>query len=136
TRWPPTGVPRASVCARWSGCRARREDCVVNPTADDALEARPFPEEEREVERPAHRRGAPRPSRAVLRRRRRARLAVFGVAAISAASMFVLVAFHVFAVQSAFQLDKLDRQLSVEQRRYGMLRDEVATRSSPEAVAR
>ena len=31
-----------------------------------------------------------------------------GLAAISAASMFLLVTFHVFAVQSAFQLDKLD----------------------------
>ena len=50
--------------------------------------------------------------------------------------MFLLVAFHVFAVQSSFQLDKLQTQLTAEQRRYGMLRDEVATRSSAETIAR
>ena len=33
---------------------------------------------------------------------------MLGVAAISAASMFLLVTFHVFAAQSAFSLDKLD----------------------------
>jgi uncharacterized protein (DUF3084 family) len=71
----------------------------------------------------------------VLRCRRRARFAVLGVAAISAASMFLLVAFHVFAVQSAFQLDKLDSQLKTEQRKYGLLRNEVDRASSPEVVA-
>jgi hypothetical protein len=68
--------------------------------------------------------------------RRRARLVVLLGAAVSAASMFMLVTFHVFAVQSSFKLDKLQRDLTVEQRRYGILRDEVATRSSPEAIAR
>ena len=76
------------------------------------------------------------PSRDLLRRRRRARLAVFGVAALSAASMFTLVAFHVFEAQSAFSLDKLDNELSVQQRQYWMLRDQVATLSSPEAVSK
>jgi cell division protein FtsL len=90
---------------------------------------------ESEIRRPGHLRVAPRISREVLRRRRLARLAVFGVAAISAASMFTLVAFHVFAVQSAFQLNKLDNQLSNEQRQYGLLRDQVATLSSPESIA-
>jgi cell division protein FtsL len=84
---------------------------------------------------PRHLRVAPSVSKGVLRRRRRARFAVLGVAAISAASMFLLVAFHVFAVQSAFQLDKLDSQLKTEQRRYGLLRNEVDRKSSPEAVA-
>jgi hypothetical protein len=79
---------------------------------------------------------APRTPREVLRRRRRARLAVFGVAALSAASMFTLVAFHVFAAQAAFSLDKLDTQLSTQQREYGLLRDQVATLSSPDAVAK
>jgi hypothetical protein len=60
---------------------------------------------------------------------------VLGVAAISAASMFLLVTFHVFAAQSAFSLDKLDTQLSSQQREYGLLRDKVATLSSPDAVA-
>jgi cell division protein FtsL len=88
-----------------------------------------------ERERPSHLRVAPRPSNAVLRRRRRARFAVLAVAAISAASMFLLVAFHVFAVQSAFQLDKLDRELAAQQRQYGLLRAQVDRASSPEAVA-
>jgi cell division protein FtsL len=88
-----------------------------------------------ERERPSHLRVAPKVSDGVARRRRRARFALFGVAAISAASMFLLVAFHVFAVQSAFQLDKLDRELSAEQRQYGLLRQQVDRASSPEAVA-
>jgi len=79
---------------------------------------------------------APRTPREVLRRRRRARLAVFAVAVLSAASMFTLVAFHVFAAQAAFSLDNLDSRLSIEQREYGLLRDQVATLSSPAAVAK
>ena len=78
----------------------------------------PLPVETTEAERPAHLRVAP-DSVELLRRRRRARLIVVLGAAISAASMFLLVAFHVFAVQSSFQLDKLQTQLTAEQRRYG-----------------
>jgi cell division protein FtsL len=110
----------------------------MSPT-DEAFEALPLPIDPLPVdapegERPAHLRVAP-DAREILRRRRRARLIVLGGAAISAASMFLLVTFHVFAVQSSFQLDKLQSQLTVEQRRNGMLRDEVATRSSPETIA-
>jgi len=101
--------------------------------SEEAFEALPLPIDE--AERPAHLRVAP-DAREILRRRRRARLIVLGGAAISAASMFLLVAFHVFAVQSSFQLDKLQTELTTEQRRYGMLRDEVATRSSPETIAK
>jgi cell division protein FtsL len=93
---------------------------------EDAYSARPA--------RP-HLRVAPKPSGSVLRRRRRARFALFGVAAISAASMFLLVAFHVFAVQSAFQLDKLDTQLSMEQKQNALLRSEVDEASAPATVA-
>ena len=89
-----------------------------------------------DAEQPPRLRVAPKPSRELVRRRRRARLAVFGVAALSAASMFTLVAFHVFEAQSAFTLDKLDTKLSAEQREYGLLRDQVATLSSPEAVSK
>jgi hypothetical protein len=103
--------------------------------ADEALVALPLPNETPEAERPAHLRVAP-DARELLRRRRRARLIVVLGSAVTAASMFLLVAFHVFAVQSSFELDKLQSELTVEQRRYGMLRDEVATRSSPEAIAR
>jgi hypothetical protein len=88
-----------------------------------------------ELDRPAHLHVAPNVERGVLYRRRRAQLLVLGVAAISAASMFMLVTFHVFAAQSAFTLDKLDTQLALEQRQYGILRDQVATLSSPAAVA-
>jgi hypothetical protein len=107
----------------------------MTPPADDALHSLPVPSEEEDVERSAHLRVAPNTALEAARRRRRARLALLGVGAISAASMFGLVAFHVFAVQSSFQLDKLQNQLTIEQRRYGILRDEVATRSSPQAVA-
>ena len=96
------------------------DDPHVGPGADD----------------PPRLRVAPKPSRDLVRRRRRARLAVFGVAALSAASMFTLVAFRVFEAQSAFTLDKLDTQLSAQQRQYGLLRDQVATLSSPEAVSK
>jgi len=106
----------------------------MTPPADDALESLPLPSEE-EADRSAHLRVAPDTALEAARRRRRARLALLGVGAISAASMFGLVAFHVFAVQSSFQLDKLQSQLTIEQRRYGILREEVATRSSPQAVA-
>lgn len=49
--------------------------------------------------------------------------------------MFLLVAFHVFAVQSAFQLDKLDTQLSMEQKQNALLRSEVDEASAPATVA-
>jgi hypothetical protein len=103
--------------------------------AEAAFPTLALPIETPEAERPAHLRVAP-DSRQLLWRRRRARLVVLLGAAFSAASMFLLVAFHVFAVQSSFQLDKLQRDLTVEQHRYGLLRDEVATRSAPEAIAR
>jgi hypothetical protein len=77
---------------------------------------------------------APKISRRVLRQRRRARWAVAGLAAISAASMFLLVTFHVFAVQSAFQLDKLERERSDAQRENELLRNLVAKRSSATAI--
>src|SRR6478736_39497 len=107
----------------------------MTPPADDALHALPLPSEDEDAERSNHLHVAPNTALEAARRRRRARLALLGVGAISAASMFGLVAFHVFAVQSSFQLDKLQSQLTIEQRRNGMLRDEVATRSSPETIA-
>jgi hypothetical protein len=107
----------------------------MTPPADDALHSLPLPSEAETAERSAPLRIAPDTALEAARRRRRARWGLLGVGAISAASMFGLVAFHVFAVQSSFQLDKLERQLTIEQRRYGILREEVATRSSPQAVA-
>jgi hypothetical protein len=66
----------------------------------------------------------------VLRQRRRAGLAIAGVAAISALSMFLLVTFHVFAVQSSFQLDKLEHRRAEAQRQNELLRNRVAVLSS------
>ena len=104
--------------------------------ADGASEPIELPDgEPAEPGRPTHLRVAPDAQRGLLHRRRRAQLIVLGVAAISAASMFLLVTFHVFAAQAAFSLDKLDTQLSRQQREYALLRDQVATLSSPDAVA-
>jgi hypothetical protein len=94
-----------------------------------------FPEGELgEHPAPKHLRVAPTVSKRVLRQRRRARFAIAGVAAISALSMFLLVTFHVFAVQSSFQLDKLERERSDAQRQNEMLRNVVATRSSATTI--
>jgi len=48
--------------------------------------------------------------------------------------MFLLVTFHVFAVQSSFQLDKLEHQRSDAQRENELLRNLVASRSSATAI--
>ena len=155
TRWPPTGGPRASVCARSSGCPARHRrhpelrDSIMTITHDAAELARAravsaarraaraqrrVRERERPVA-PARRARRLRRARASARRRRRARFAVFGVAAISAASMFLLVAFHVFAAQSAFSSTSSTRELRRRAARStSCLRDQVATLSSPETV--
>jgi hypothetical protein len=106
--------------------------------SDAAVATLPLPDDlpvDAPETRPAHLRVAP-DSRELLRRRRRARLIVVLGAAVTAASMFLLVAFHVFAVQSSFELDRLQRELTEEQKRYGLLRHEVAARSAPEAIAR
>ncbi|MGO9873024.1 MAG: hypothetical protein ACLPVY_04420 [Acidimicrobiia bacterium] len=116
-------------------------DGFVVGSISGALAAEAYPQlespevEPPEVERSAHLRVAPNVKRGMLYRRRRTQLVVLGVAVLSAASMFTLVTFHVFAAQSAFTLDKLDSQLANEQRQYGNLRDQVATLSSPEAIA-
>ena len=81
-----------------------------------------------------HLRVAPKVSRRVLRQRRRARIAIVGVAALSAASMFLLVTFHVFAVQSSFKLDKLENERAAAQRQNELLRNLVARRSSATAI--
>ncbi|MGQ0824061.1 MAG: hypothetical protein ACT4OX_03335 [Actinomycetota bacterium] len=62
------------------------------------------------------------------------RWAVWGTAVVTAASLFVLVSFHVLAVQHAFELDDLAAQRATEERRYERLRVEVASRSSPAAI--
>lgn len=48
--------------------------------------------------------------------------------------MFLLVTFHVFAVQSSFQLDKLEHQRSDALRKNELLRNLVASRSSATTI--
>ena len=70
----------------------------------------------------------------VRRRRRRARILVVAAGAVTVASLFALVAFHVLAAQSAFTAEHLAKQRANEQLRYERLRDEVARLSSPASV--
>jgi hypothetical protein len=59
---------------------------------------------------------------------------MWGLTIVSIASVFLLVAFHVVAVQHSFALDRLARERATEERRYERLREEVATRSAPDAI--
>jgi hypothetical protein len=53
---------------------------------------------------------------------------------LTAACLFTLVAFQVFAAQHAFTLDRLDKERTNEQLRYERLRARVAELSSPQAI--
>ena len=77
----------------------------------------------REGARPRHLRVAPE----VARRRRLTRLAMFAFGVVTVASLFALVAFHVFAVQSTFTLDRIAKERTNEELRNERLRDQVAT---------
>jgi cell division protein FtsL len=70
----------------------------------------------------------------VARRRRYARLAMLGAALVTVASLFLMVAFQVFATQSAFRLDHLAKVLDNEELRNQRLREQVAALSSPASV--
>jgi hypothetical protein len=59
---------------------------------------------------------------------------VWSVTLVSIVSLFLLVAFHVVAVQHAFELDQLASQRAEEERRYERLREQVATLSAPDAI--
>ena len=59
---------------------------------------------------------------------------VWTSALVTVAALFTLVAFHVFAVQSAFTLENLSKQRTNEQLRYERLREQVASLSSAETV--
>ena len=86
--------------------------------------------------------GTPRPGadRALVvapnlaRRRLRARLAMWAGAAVTVLALFTLVQFHVLAAQSAFTLEKLEKERTNEQFRYQRLREQVARASSAEQV--
>jgi hypothetical protein len=70
----------------------------------------------------------------VARRRLRARLIMWAAALVTVASLFTLVAFHVFAAQSAFTMERLSKERANEQLRYTRLRDLNARLSSAETV--
>jgi hypothetical protein len=93
---------------------------VPHETARPAVRAQPR----------AHLRVAPDVSRA----QRRARVVVWGVTLVSVALVFLLVAFHVVAVQHAFELDRLAEERTDQERRYERLREQVATMSAPDAI--
>lgn len=59
---------------------------------------------------------------------------MWGAALVTVASLFTLVAFHVFEAQSAFTLERLSKERTNEQRRYARLREQVARYSSANAV--
>jgi hypothetical protein len=84
--------------------------------------------------RPAERPKLSVASRERDRRRLRARLLVWGIGCVTVLSLFLLVAFHVFAAQSAFRLDELERERRNEQLRYERLREQVARLSSAGTV--
>ncbi len=70
----------------------------------------------------------------VARRRLRARLIMWGAALVTVASLFTLVAFHVFAAQSAFTMERLSKERANEQDRYARLRELNAELSSAQRV--
>jgi hypothetical protein len=59
---------------------------------------------------------------------------MWGAALLTVASLFMLVAFHVFAAQSAFTLERLSKDRTNEQLRYQRLRQQVASLSSASVV--
>jgi hypothetical protein len=59
---------------------------------------------------------------------------MWAAALVTVASLFTLVAFHVFAAQSAFTLERLSKDRANEQLRYERLREQVASLSSAETV--
>lgn len=59
---------------------------------------------------------------------------MWGIVLGSTVALFLLVAFHVFAVQHAFEMNRLASQRAQEERRYERLREQVATLSAPDAI--
>jgi hypothetical protein len=55
-------------------------------------------------------------------------------ALVTVVSLFTLVAFHVFAAQSAFTLERLSKERTNEQLRYERLREQVASFSSAQTI--
>src|SRR5262249_2125908 len=133
-RWPRTRGPKVPGCARSNASST----CPTSSPERRVVSAQPSPRS-----RP-NRNATPRPevpgrgdARARLtvapdraRRRLRARLMMWGAALFTVASLFTLVAFHVFEAQSAFTLERLSKERTNEQLRYQRLRLYVANASS------
>jgi hypothetical protein len=68
------------------------------------------------------------------RRRLRARLLMWGASLLTVAALFTLVAFHVFAAQSAFSMERLSKEQLNEQLRNQRLRQQVSSLSSASVV--
>jgi cell division protein FtsL len=69
------------------------------------------------------------------RQQRQMRMGIWAFGVLSAVSVFVIVAFHVGVAQSQLQLDRLNRQMTVEQQRYERLRLDVASLAAPNRIA-
>jgi hypothetical protein len=59
---------------------------------------------------------------------------MWGVVLLTVASLFTLVAFHVFEAQSAFTLERLSKERTNEELRNERLREQVASLSSASVV--
>ena len=59
---------------------------------------------------------------------------MWAAAAVTVLALFTLVQFHVLAAQSAFTLERLEKERTNEQFRYQRLREQVARSSSAEQV--
>jgi hypothetical protein len=70
------------------------------------------------------------------RRRRQPRVALWLGSIVTAASLFLLVAFNVFMVQGQFDLNLIAQERAVEQNQYEHNRALVAQRSSPDTIIR
>lgn len=66
--------------------------------------------------------------------RRRVRLAATLTVAVGLLAVFGLVGFHVFVVQTQFELERLEAEVVQEQEQFERLRLEVARLSSPDRV--
>ena len=124
-------APRAPVCAQWSGSGHDHDCRTLSPRAPGLA----FDVDPRDRSRPA----APRRAH---RRRRRARVARpfaigrLGVllAIVTVFALVTAVVFHVVLAQNQMELDRLDAQITKEQRVYEKRRLAASVLASPQRV--
>jgi cell division protein FtsL len=109
---------------------------VTPPPSSDGASARARPHP---LGRPAPEQPARRHLRVVdqrtERQQRQMRMGIWAFGVLSAISVFVIVAFHVGVAQSQLQLDRLNREVTVQQQRYERLRLDVAQLAAPPRIA-